>query len=60
MLAESEMEQFHPQYLTYIEYNSAVPLISTDGYVEDEKDKDKYINMFVLAINYYYYYHHHH
>jgi len=32
----------------YVEYNLAVPLISSDRYVEDEKNK--YINMFVLTI----------
>jgi len=35
-----------------VEYNPAVPLISSDTYVEDEKDKDKY----VCADHYYYYY----
>jgi len=39
-----------PSAPMYVEYNPAVLLISSDGYVEDEKDKDKYINMFVLTI----------
>jgi len=43
MLAEWELEQFHHQHLMYVEYNPAVPLISSDGYVEHEKDKDKYV-----------------
>ena len=40
MLAEWELEQFHPQHLMYVEYNLAVPLITSDVYVEDEKVKD--------------------
>ena len=51
MLAEWELVQFHPQHHMYVEYNPAVPLTSSDGNVEDEKDKDKYINMFALTIN---------
>jgi hypothetical protein len=43
MLAEWELEQFHPQHLMYVEYNPAVPLISSEGYVEVEKNKDIYI-----------------